>query len=87
MKVGCYICGCWLADDLQAADHNIGKKHNKNVKRHMRGSHARESTHKSKGVEIPAGTALVLEQEALWNDAVQHYMLSLYTRHLLRSNL
>jgi hypothetical protein len=81
--VYCYYCEMWLNGPTQEEDHLIGKKHKKSLKRKMHGSQASAS----KGIEIPAGTALLLEQEALWNDAVQHYMLSLYTRHLLRSNL
>ena len=42
---------------------------------------------KEKGIEIPKGTALLIEQTAIYNDAVQVYTLDLYRRAALRVRL
>ena len=56
--------------------------------------HLRGSRHKKhykwrhdKGIEIPSGTALLIEQDALYNDAVSQYVYSLYKRAAVRSRL
>ena len=57
-----------------------GLKHRKRLEK-------RQRTPKGKGIEIPCGTALVIEQEALYKDAVLQYVYSLCQRAALRSCL
>ena len=40
-----------------------------------------------KGVVLPPGTALIIEQTALWQDAAQQYLLTLYARAALKARL
>ena len=56
---------------------------------HLRGyRHKKHSKwRQDKGIEIPSGTALLIEQDALYNDAVSQYVYSLYKRAAVRSRL
>ena len=76
----CFDCNMWLSSPRAYTDHEIGKKHKKNVKRRLKQS-------RSGKIEIPAGTAFILEQQALEADAVMRYTLSLYRRAAIRANL
>ena len=71
--------------ECQYYDHLQGKKHRKCLKR--RASGQRQSIHNDKGIEIPYGTAFLIEQEGLYNDAVLRYVYSLYDRAAVRSRL
>ena len=75
----CEDCEMWLNGPAQMADHIIGKRHkrNKNGKKKV-------PSRSCKGIVIPKGTALLIEQNALWEDAVTDYMRQLYTRVLSR---
>ena len=66
----------------QQQDHLDGKKH-KNRK-FKKGADKRRA---GKGIVVPSGTQIIIEQNALWNDAVATYVLSLYKRGALRSRL
>ena len=82
--VYCVICEMWINGDVQWQDHSIGRKHKKNLKR----THGEPDPEpKSEGVEIPKATVIIIEQTAIYNDAVGRYVLSLYDRGLLRSRL
>ena len=83
--VYCDICESWLNGPTQWEDHRIGKKHKKNLKRQQGGSF--KNAGKEKGIEIPKGTAFLIEQTAIYNDAVQVYTLDLYRRAALRARL
>ena len=79
----CEICGMWVRD-VQWQDHSIGRKHKKNLKR----AHGEPDPEpKSEGLVIPKATVLIIEQTAIYNDAVGRYVLSIYDRGLLRSRL
>ena len=79
----CEICGMWVRD-VQWQDHSIGRKHKKNLKR----AHGEPDPEpKSEGFVIPKATVLIIEQTAIYNDAVGRYVLSIYDRGLLRSRL
>ena len=80
VAIYCPECDMYLPDRNQWEDHKIGKKHKKNLRK------GRSTPSRSKLV-IPAGTAMILEQEALEADAVMQYTLSLYRRAALRANL
>ena len=56
---------------------------------HLRGyRHKKHSKwRQDKGIEIPSGAAFLIEQEALYNDAVSQYVYSLYKRAAVRSRL
>ena len=67
--VYCEDCEMWLNGPTQWEDHKIGKKH----KKHAEGGSpsAGISTPQTGRIKIPPNTALVLEQQAVWSDAVQ----------------
>ena len=75
----CEVCAQTLRE-YQYYPHLQGWKHRKRLEE-------RQRTTKDKGIEIPCGTALVIEQEALYNDAVLQYVYSLFKRAALRSRL
>ena len=84
--VYCEDCEMWLNGPTQWEDHKIGKKH----KKHIQGAGPASATPKpkDKGIEIPKATAALIEQAALWDDAViNRYCLSLYRRAALRSRI
>ena len=88
----CEICEMWLNGPTQWEDHRIGKKHKKNIWRQENGFPANSKCGKKKkstgkGVEIPKGTAFLIEQSAIYDDAVKTFILSLYKRGLLRARL
>ena len=76
----CSYCNMWLSCPQAFADHEIGKKHKNNIKR-------REKQSSTGKIVIPAGTAMILEQQALEADAVMRYTFSLYRRAAIRANL
>ena len=76
----CYVCDMWLSGPQAYADHVIGKKHKTKLRR--RGIQSLPAK-----IQIPTGTALILEQQALEADAVMRYTLSLYRRAAIRANL
>ena len=79
----CEICDMWVRD-VQWQDHSIGRKHKKNLKR----AHGEPDPEpKSEGLVIPKAMVLIIEQTAIYNDAVGRYVLSLYERGLLWSRL
>ena len=88
----CERCEMWLGS-TQWQDHKIGRKHKKNTHKHKKNTHKPGQERKGNtgeertGIVIPEGTALIIEQVAIWNDAIQAYILSLLRRSLLRSRL
>ena len=80
----CEYCEMWLNGPTQFSDHLIGRKHRKNRK-------ARDEKQpcptRDKGIEAPPGTVFLVEQVALYKDAVSQYTLGLYSRALLRSRM
>ena len=81
-SIKCEFCKQWLNGQDQWEDHKMGKKHKKNC---VEGGKKEKKI--GKGVETPVGTALLIEQSALLNDAQRMYMESLYRRGALRSTL
>ena len=81
----CERCEMWLGS-TQWQDHKIGRKHKKNRRKpgqERKGNTGEERT----GIVIPEGTALTIDQTAIYNDAIEVYILSLLRRSLLRSRL
>ena len=76
----CYECEMWINGPTQLEDHRGGKKHKKNKRR--QGS--RKTVDE---IVIPKGTALIIEQTAMFKDALEVFMLSLYRRCALRCRL
>ena len=74
----------WLNGPRQFDEHEIGKKHTKNMRRQRSGQRRR----KDRGIVVPWVTALLIEQEALHQDAVwvKHYLSGLLSR-IVRSRL
>jgi hypothetical protein len=83
--VYCEDCEMWLNGPTQWEDHKIGKKHKKNIQ--GAGPASATPKPKDKGIEIPKLTAALIEQSALWDDAVSTYCLSVYRRAALRSRI
>ena len=82
----CEQCEMWLNGSPQWEDHKIGHKHKKNTRKP--GQERKGNTgEERKGIVIPEGTALIIEQTAIYNDAMEVYILSLLRRSLLRSRL
>ena len=79
--VYCETCEMWLNGDTQWLEHLIGRKHKKNLKRDP------GPEPKSEGLVVPIGTVVVIEQTAIYTDAIRRYMSSLYERGLLRSRI
>ena len=75
----CEVCAQTLRE-YQYYQHLQGWKHTKRLEERRR-------TTKDKGIEIPCGTALVIEQDALYNDAVLQYVYSLCKRAASRVRL
>ena len=76
--VKCKVCeGICLNGGTAWEDHKIGKLHRKNLKP--------KPEKRSAKVIVPTGTAIIIEQTAIYYDAVQRYTLTLYKRRLLRS--
>ena len=69
--------------------HIEGTKHKKNVKKATGGEsvHKKNKGDKGKGVQIPLGTALIIEQTAYWRDANERVLRDLYSRAAHRSTL
>ena len=82
----CDTCGAVLNGATQFEDHILGKKHTQNSKKHKTNSKEKKRA-KDKGIVIPKGTALLIEQSALVDDAVASYIRNLSLRSLLRSKL
>ena len=81
----CDKCEMLLNGATQFEDHKIGKKHKKNIRAST--GFAEEKMAKDKAIVIPKGTALLIEQSALIDDAVASYMRNLSLRAMLRSKL
>ena len=77
--VECKVCNMWLQGHSMWEDHKKGKKHQDQKK----GKPAKQAPK----VIVPTGTVIIIEQTAIYNDAVQRYTLTLYKRALLRSRL
>ena len=93
-KTWCEICEMWLNGETQVDDHRIGKKHRRNTNKsgvEWTNSGKQKVEHwginRRKGVVVPRGTCLVLEQVALLKDATDKYMLSLYAKSAFRAKL
>ena len=91
-SVYCEICEMWLSGPIQWEDHKIGKKHKKNMKRQQQESVSSlnnkfEKDINDKGILIPKGTAILIEQNAIYEDAVKTYLLTLYKRVSGRARL
>ena len=85
----CYECEMWINGPTQLEDHRGGKKHKKNNKRQGSRKTVEELDWVVEEMEIviPKGTALIIEQTAMFKDAMEVFMLSLYSRCLLRCRL
>ena len=90
----CKSCEMWLNGLTQVDDHHIGKKHRKNTNKagvqwtnDGRQKVEQWRIDRRKGVVVPRGTCLVLEQVALLKDATDKYMLSLYAKSAFRAKL
>ena len=79
LLIECKVCVMCLNGPTQWEDHKIGKKHRKHLKA--------KPEKRSAKVIVPTGTAIIIEQTAIYYDAVQRYTLTLYKRRLLRSRL
>jgi hypothetical protein len=79
----CEYCEMWLNGPTQFSDHLIGKKHRK----HRKAGGRKQRPTRDKGIEAPPGTVFLVEQIALYKDAVSQYTLGLYSRALLRSRM
>ena len=83
----CEVCRQTIRLD-QYYVHLEGKKHQKRKKaRALESKRGADKRGADKGIDIPYGTAFLIEQEGLYNDAVTTYVLSLYKRGALRSRL
>ena len=81
----CDTCDRWLNGLAAFEDHKIGEKHKKNS---IASTGFKEKKRaKDKGIVIPKGTALLIEQSALVDDAVASYIRNLSLRALLRSKM
>jgi len=85
--IWCEPCGQWLNGPTQYDDHVRGGKHRKAVKSMPQPptTRPRDTRPRDKGVAAPPGTVLLVEQAAIYRDAVAHYTFALYRRALLRS--
>ena len=83
--IHCDKCEMLLDGATQFEDHKIGKKHKKNIR--ASAGFAEEKMAKDKGIVRPKGTALLIEQSALVDDAVASYIRSLSLRGMLRSKV
>ena len=77
--IQCKVCNMWLNGPSGWEVHKIGHKHKKNLKPKPEPRNAK--------VIVPTGTVIIIEQTAIYYDAVQRYTLTLYKRGLLRSRL
>ena len=75
--VQCKVCNQGVNGRLMWEEHEIGKRH----KRLLKGKPAKPAPK----VIVPTGTVIIIEQTAIYYDAVQRYTLTLYKRRLLRS--
>ena len=81
----CDTCYRWLNGLAAFEDHKIGEKHKKNS---IASTGFKEKKRaKDKGIVIPKGTAVLIEQSALLDDAVRSYIRNLSRRAMLRSKL
>ena len=71
----CEVCDLTMHQD-DYYEHLRGKKHKKHFK-----------WRQGKGIEIPCWTALLIEQDAFYNDAISHYVYSVYKRTAIRCRL
>ena len=76
LSVYCILCNMGLNGRSMWEDHKRGHKH----KKHLKPKPAPK-------VIVPTGTINIIEQTAIYNDAIQRYTLTLYMRGLLRSRL
>ena len=83
----CDKCDRWLNGLAAFEDHTIGKKHRKNSRAQNMTGFEEEKRAKDKGIVIPKGTAVLIEQSALLDDAVGSYIRNLSLRAMLRSKL
>ena len=87
----CEECEMWINGPTQWEDHKVGKKHRKNPTQKITQledpKNQEKTREKRKGIVIPKNTALIIEQTAIRKDALEGFMLSLYSRTLLRSRL
>ena len=75
VKNYCEVCDLTMHED-DYYGHLRGNRHKKHSK-----------WRQDKGIEIPSGTALLIEQDALYNDAISHYVYSVYKRTAIRCRL
>ena len=83
----CDKCAKLLNGATQFEDHRIGKKHKKNGIARKRKGFEEKKRAKDKGIVIHKGTAVLIEQSALLDDAVGSYIRNLSLRAMLRSKL
>ena len=83
----CDKCAMLLNGATQFEDHKIGKKHKKNSIASTSTGFEEKKRAKDKGIVIPKGTAVLIEQSALLDDAVGSYIRNLSLRAMLRSML
>ena len=80
LHIFCNVCHIGLNGLIQWKEHKIGRKHRLNLKK-------RKKPEPKPKVIFPDGTVIILEQTAIYYDAVQRYTSTLYERGLLRSRL
>ena len=83
--VYCSVCEMMLNGMDQYNDHVLRKKHKHNLK--LRDGDGRPRDRRDKGLVIPRGTAIIIEQGVILRDATEQYMHRLYSNALLRSRL
>ena len=85
----CKECHMYLNGQTQWEDHQLSYKHRKatGASRENRTAKGNRTAGSSNRIAIPKSTAWVIEQSALYDDAVKQYMFSLYRRGLLRSRM
>ena len=74
--IHCKVCNMWLNGPSGWEVHKIGHMRKKNLK-----------PKPEPKVIVPTGTVIIIEQTAIYYDAVQRYTLTLYKRRLLRTRL
>ena len=80
----CPACEMWLNGMDEYNDHVLRKKHRNNLNKRV-GHEQRDR--RDKGLVIPRGTAIIIEQDAILRDATMQYLHRLYSNALLRARM
>ena len=82
----CEACDCYLKCPASLAAHQLTPKHRRATGKSLTSRKA-TTGEKEEGIVIPKWTAFSIEQSALYDDARQQYMFSLYRRFFLRARM